>query len=120
MEKQLSLHVNHCPPHLKKNLKEQLDALVTKGVVEKASSACPFSSPVVPVKKKNGQIRWAVDYRALNSISRKDHRPFPNVYMKLSTLKALSYCKNGNLHVFISFNVMKLGCHCNLRMVLIS
>ena len=76
------------PPHLKKNLKEQLDAWVSKGVVEKASSACPFSSPLVPVKKKNGQIRWAVDYRALNSISRKDHRPIPNVFEKLSSLKA--------------------------------
>ena len=72
------------PLHLKKNLKEQLDAWVSKGVVEKASSACPFSSPLVPVKKKNGQIRWAVDYRALNSISRKDHRPIPNVFEKLS------------------------------------
>jgi hypothetical protein len=73
---------------LKKNLKEQLDAWVKKGVVEKASTACPFSSPLVAVKKKNGQIRWAVDYRALNSISRKDHRPIPNVFEKLSTLKA--------------------------------
>jgi len=49
---------------------------------------CPFSSPLIPVKKKNGSIRWAVDYRALNNISRKDHRPIPNVFEKLSALKS--------------------------------
>jgi len=76
------------PPHLKQNFKEQLDAWIEKGIVEKAPSACPFSSPLVPVKKKNGQIRWAVDYRQLNNISRKDHRPIPNVFERLSSLKA--------------------------------
>ena len=76
------------PPHLKENLKEQLNAWIDKGVVEKASSACPFSSPLVPVKKKNGQIRWAVDFRRLNNISQKDHRPIPNVFERLSSLKA--------------------------------
>ena len=69
------------PPHLKENFKEQLDAWLQKGVVEKASSACPFSSPLVPVRKKNGTIRWAVDFRRLNNISKKDHRPIPNVFV---------------------------------------
>lgn len=76
------------PPHLKQNFKEQLDAWIEKGIVEKAPPGCPFSSPLVPVKKKNGQIRWAVDYRQLNNISRKDHRPIPNVFERLSSLKA--------------------------------
>ena len=76
------------PPHLKENFKEQLDAWLQKGVVEKASSACPFSSPLVPVRKKNGTIRWAVDFRRLNNISKKDHRPIPNVFERLSSLKA--------------------------------
>ena len=76
------------PPHLKENFKEQLDAWLEKGVVEKASGACPFSSPLVPVRKKNGTIRWAVDFRRLNNISKKDHRPIPNVFERLSSLKA--------------------------------
>lgn len=78
------------PPHLKENFKTQLDAWLDKGIVEKTTSACPYSSPLVPVKKKNGNIRWAVDFRRLNNISKKDHRPIPNVFERLSSLKATS------------------------------
>lgn len=75
------------PPNLKENLREQLDAWLQTGVIEPAPPGCPFSSPMVPVKKKNGQIRWAVDYRELNKITYKDHRPIPNILEKLSSLK---------------------------------
>lgn len=75
------------PPHLKENLQKQLDAWLASGVISPAPPDCPFSSPMVPVKKKNGEIRWAVDYRALNNITTKDHRPIPNVFEKLSSLK---------------------------------
>lgn len=82
---------SHCrplPPNLRDNFKQQLDIWIEKGIVEKVHDNCPFSSPLVPVKKKNGQIRWAVDYRGLNRITRKDHRPIPNVFERLSALKA--------------------------------
>jgi hypothetical protein len=76
------------PPHLKSSFKEQLDAWLEKGIVEHANDSCPFSSALVPVRKKNGQIRWAVDFRNLNKITRKDRRPVPNVFEKLASLKA--------------------------------
>ena len=34
---------------------------------------------MVPVKKKNGQIRYCVDFRNLNKACPKDEFPLPNV-----------------------------------------
>ena len=36
-------------------------------------------SNIVPVKKKNGQIRCSVDFRNLNRTCRKDEFPLPNM-----------------------------------------
>jgi Reverse transcriptase (RNA-dependent DNA polymerase) len=75
-------------PHLKESFKEQLDAWLEKGIVERANDSCQFSSTLVPVHKKNGGIRWAVDFQNLNKITRKDRRPVLNVFDKLASLKA--------------------------------
>ena len=40
-------------------------------------STSPWSSPLVFVRKKNGQVRPCVDYRRLNNITRKDAFPLP-------------------------------------------
>jgi hypothetical protein len=86
--KTCNAHLRPLPPHLKESFKEQLSNWIDKGIVERAEDSCPFSSALVPVRKKNGEIRWAVDYRALNKITRKDRRPVPNVFEKLASLKA--------------------------------
>ena len=51
-------------PALEADLKKQLSTWLKQGVVEVSKS--PWSSPLVPVKKKTGEIRWACDLRLVN------------------------------------------------------
>ena len=58
--------------------------MVADCVIEPADS--PWASPLVPVKKKNGNVRWATDFRILNSLTVEDSFPTPNISEVLETL----------------------------------
>ena len=59
-----------------------------QGVIE--PSASPWSSPVVLVKKKDGGVRFCVDYRKLNEVTHKDSYPLPRID---DSIEALSGAK---------------------------
>lgn len=40
-------------------------------------SAAPYSSPILMTKKAEGKLRFCVDYRRLNAITKKDRYPLP-------------------------------------------
>ncbi|KAL1268488.1 hypothetical protein QQF64_033851 [Cirrhinus molitorella] len=58
---------------VKKHLQELLDA----GVIRESMS--PYSSPIVVVKKKSGDIRLCIDYRKLNQRTIKDAYALPKL-----------------------------------------
>ena len=74
------------PPHLLEDLKIQIKKWMAQGVAEPGHG--PWASALVPVVKKNGGWRFAVDYRKLNSITKKDARPVANLNDRLSLLKS--------------------------------
>ena len=61
--------------------REKIAEMITKmqeqGVVQPSSS--PWASPVVLVPKKDGTLRFCIDYRRLNAVTRKDVYPLPRV-----------------------------------------
>jgi hypothetical protein len=61
-----------------------LDDMKGKGMVEESES--PWSSPVVLVRKKNGDFSLCVDYRKLKNATIKDCFPLPKIDDTLDTL----------------------------------
>ena len=56
--------VRRVPPHRREEVRNLLDDMLQKKVIEPSSS--PWASPIVLVKKKDGSTRFCVDYRKLN------------------------------------------------------
>ena len=71
-------------PEKREEIDRQVAALLADGVIEESCS--PWASPVVLVKKKNGEWRFCLDYRRLNSITVKDCHPLPRVDETLDAL----------------------------------
>ena len=63
--------------------------LLDEGIFQFSYS--PWSSPVVLVKKKDGNTRFCVDYRQLNSVTKKDNYPLPRIDDALDRLNGAKY-----------------------------
>uniref|UniRef100_H3G6Y4 Reverse transcriptase domain-containing protein n=1 Tax=Phytophthora ramorum TaxID=164328 RepID=H3G6Y4_PHYRM len=66
------------------------------GVIEKGSGAWGF--PVVLVKKKDGSVRFCIDYRMLNAIIKRDVYPLPRIDDTLDRLHGARRFTSLDLH----------------------
>ena len=71
-------------PQKKQELRALLAEILSKEIIQPSSS--PWSSLVVLVQKKDGTGRFCVDYRKVNSVTRKDAYPLPRINDVLNTL----------------------------------
>ena len=65
--------IRQLPRRMPYSLQSKATQLVQQGVI--TPSASPWASPIVLVRKKDGNIRFCVDYRRLNSITKLDVFP---------------------------------------------
>ncbi|QRW25843.1 Retrotransposable element Tf2 protein [Rhizoctonia solani] len=72
-------------------LRETIEKQLKAGLI--CPSKSPMASPILFVKKKNGKLRMCVDYRRLNSMTKKNAYPLPlpqNLIEKLQGAKIFS------------------------------
>jgi len=76
-----SLPIKQVPRRIPFQMREEVNKIIEdmrkQGVIEESQS--PWMSPAVLVKKKDGSIRFCVDYRKLNSKTIKDSFPLPRI-----------------------------------------
>ena len=60
-----------------KELKVQMEELVSKGFVRPSTS--PWGAPVLFVKKNDGSLRLCIDYRELNKMTIQNQYPLPRI-----------------------------------------
>ncbi|CAK1597525.1 unnamed protein product [Parnassius mnemosyne] len=76
-------------PHSERKLVQNMvGEMIEHGIVRESNS--PYASPIVLVKKKSGEKRLCVDYRALNSRTKRDHYPLPRIDDLLDQLSGQS------------------------------
>ena len=76
-------------PMKQRHLKKTIDEMLTHGQIEKSYAS--WSSPVMLVKKKDGDFRFVIDYRHLNSITERDCYPLPRIDDTLNRLNGKNY-----------------------------
>ena len=65
---------------------EQVTEMLQNNIAQPSIS--PFASPVILVPKKDGSIRFCVDYRKLNAITVRDVYPLPRIDDSLTVLNS--------------------------------
>lgn len=87
-----------------------LDELVKDGVIRESTSQ--YASPIVLVRKKDGNLRLCVDYQELNKITIRDNFPTPFIDDHLDRLKGKKFyscldLKNGLHHIKVAESSIK-------------
>ena len=77
------------PQSQQKLVDEHVKDMLEKDVIEPSNS--PWSAPVLLVKKKDGTLRFCVDYRRLNAVTIPDRFPIPLMQDIVNSLGKAKY-----------------------------
>ena len=76
-------------PIIREIEQQQVKEMLRDWVIQPSSS--PWASPVVMVKKKDGSMRFCVDFRQMNDATIKDAHPLPRIDDTLESLYGAQY-----------------------------
>ena len=77
------------PPAMYEEVRQHVKEMLDSGVIRESDS--PYSSNVVLVRKKDGSLRFCIDYRLLNSKTRKDAYMLPRFDDIIDTIGGAKY-----------------------------
>ena len=77
------------PMFRKAAVEQEIEKILDQDVIEPSNSA--WNSPILLVKKKSGEWRFCVDLRKLNSVTKLDTYPLPNISETLDKLSGSMY-----------------------------
>ena len=79
----------HIPHACRDTIKEELKEIEQAGVIQPSTSE--WAALIVLVKKKDGTLRFCVDYRCLNKLSQGDAYPMPRIDELIDRLGKAKY-----------------------------
>lgn len=87
--KPIKQRLRRTPMGFESEEKKHIDQMLEQGIIQPSISEWA-SSPVL-VRKKDGKMRFCIDYRALNKVTTKDAFPIPNIQDCIDTLARGKY-----------------------------
>ena len=84
------------PFHQKQLVEEEIEKMLADDIIEPAEG--PWASPVVLVRKKDGSVRFCVDFRRVNDVTKKDAYPIPRIDDTLDALSGSMFFSTLDLH----------------------
>jgi hypothetical protein len=89
---QIPYHASHKQREV---ISEQITEMIESDIISPSKS--PWASPLVLVNKKDNSVRFCVDYRKLNNITKKDVYPLPRIDDCLNSLGRAKYFSSFDL-----------------------
>ena len=81
--------VRRLPHHMAEEADKQVDDMLKRGVIEKSISS--WAAGIVLIRKKDGSLRFCVDYRGLNNATENDAYPLPKIDECLDSLSGAKW-----------------------------
>jgi hypothetical protein len=81
--------VRPMPPGMYDEVRSHIAELLSAGVIRESSS--PYSANMVFVRKKDGSLRLAQDFRPLNRVTKRDAYNLANIDVLIDSLKGSKY-----------------------------
>lgn len=92
-------------PFKLRNLKEYLNENLSKGFI--VPSGATYSSPVLFAAKANGDLRFCMDYRKLNAITKSNRYPLPLIDEVIGKIIGCEHLTR--LDIIAAFNRLRIA-----------